>query len=107
MEHAQTAYALDRTRPRTYAILGELSLIQGNYEEGIAYLERGVALSPSGADVVALLADGLTYTGDYERAVALLERAMRLSPYYPDWYRWSLGRALRLGRGGRRRPLPG
>ena len=21
---------------------------------------------------------------------------MRLSPYYPDWYRWSLGRAYRL-----------
>ena len=59
-------------------------------------MERGVELSPNGADGLALLADGLTYTGDYERAVSLIQRAMRLSPFYPDWYRWSLGRAHRL-----------
>ena len=86
----------DVNRPRTYAILGELSLIKGDHAKAIELLERGVELSPNGADGLALLADGLTYTGDYGRAVSLLQRAMRLSPFYPDWYRWSLGRALRL-----------
>jgi DNA-binding SARP family transcriptional activator/TolB-like protein len=100
-EYAQKAIALDPTRPRTYAILGDLSLIKGDHEKAIELLERGVELSPNGADVVALLGDGLTYTGDYQRAIGLIQRAMRLSPYYPAWYRWSLGRAYRLaGRPG-------
>jgi adenylate cyclase len=95
-EYAETAIGLDVNRPRTYAILGELSLIEGDHAKAIELLERGVELSPNGADGLALLADGLTYTGDYERAVSLIQRAMRLSPFYPDWYRWSLGRAHRL-----------
>ncbi len=93
---AEAAIALDPTRPRTYAILGELSLIKGDHDKAIELFERGVELSPNGADVVALLGDGLTYTSDYQRAIGLIQRAMRLSPYYPDWYRWSLGRAQRL-----------
>jgi DNA-binding SARP family transcriptional activator/TolB-like protein len=95
-EYAQKAFELDPTRPRTYAILGNLSLIKGDHEKAIELLERGVELSPNGADVVALLGLGLTYTGDYPRAINLIKRAMRLSPYYPAWYRWSLGRAYRL-----------
>jgi DNA-binding SARP family transcriptional activator/TolB-like protein len=95
-EYAQKAIALDPTRPRTYAILGNLSLIRGDHEKAIELLERGVELSPNGADVVAFLGYGLTYTGDYRRAIGLMQHAMRLSPYYPTWYRWSLGRAYRL-----------
>lgn len=95
-EYAQKALELDPTWPRTYAILGNLSLIKGDHEKAIELLERGVELSPNGADVVALLGLGLTYTGEYQRAIDLIKRAMRLSPYYPAWYRWSLGRAYRL-----------
>jgi DNA-binding SARP family transcriptional activator/TolB-like protein len=94
--YAQKAVELDPNRPRTYAILGNLSLMKGDHAKAIELLERGVELSPNGADVVALLGLGLTYTGDYQRAISLIERAMRLSPYYPAWYRWSLGRAYRL-----------
>ena len=95
-ELAKKALALDPTRPRTYAILGNLSLMSGDHETGIELLEKAVALKPNGADVVALLGLGLTYTGEYERSIALMNQAMRLSPYYPSWYRWSLGRAHRL-----------
>jgi len=95
-EYAAKAIELDPNRPRTYAILGNLSLIKGDHDKAIALLERGVELSPNGADVVALLGLGLTYTEDYQRAISLIESAMRLSPYYPAWYRWSLGRAYRL-----------
>lgn len=95
-EYAEKSIALDPNRPRTYAILGNLSLIKGDHDKAIALLERGVELSPNGADVVALLGLGLTYTEDYQRAISLIESAMRLSPYYPAWYRWSLGRAYRL-----------
>jgi len=95
-EYAQKAIELDPTRPRTYAILGNLSLMKGDHEKAIELFERGVELSPNGADVTAFLGLGLTYTEDYPRAIRLIGRAMRLSPYYPAWYRWSLGRAYRL-----------
>jgi len=95
-EYAQKAIELDPTRPRTYAILGNLSLMKGDHKKAIELFERGVELSPNGADVTAFLGLGLTYTEDYPRAIRLIERAMRLSPYYPAWYRWSLGRAYRL-----------
>ena len=95
-ELAQKAFMLDPTRPRTYALLGNLSLLNGDHDKGIELLEQGVELNPNGADVVALLALALTYAGDYQRSITLMNRAMRLSPYYPAWYRWSLGRAYRL-----------
>ena len=47
---AEAAIALDPTRPRTYAILGELSLIKGDHDKAIELFERGVELSPNGAD---------------------------------------------------------
>ncbi len=70
----------------------------GNHDEAVALGEKAVELSPSGAEMAALLALTLTYVGEpeRERSIALLERAMCLSPYPPDWFRWTLGRAYRL-----------
>ncbi len=95
-ELAQKMLALDDTRPRTYALLGQVLLINGDHDQAVALGEKAVALNPNGADVSAMLGLTLTYTGELERSIALLKQAMRLSPYYPDWYRWSLGRAYRL-----------
>jgi adenylate cyclase len=95
-ELAQKALALDQSRPRTYALLGMLQLMTGNHDQAVALGQKAVALSPSGAEVAAFLALTSTYTGEVERSIALIEKAMRLSPYYPDWYRWTLGRAYRL-----------
>jgi len=53
-------------------------------------------MSPNGADVTAVLAFIMTFAGKPEDAVRFILRAMRLSPRYPDWYRWTLGRAYRL-----------
>lgn len=93
---ALKALALDPTRPGTYALLGSLSLLDGNHAEAVVLGEKAVALSPSGADVAALLALTLTYTSELDRSIALINQAMRLSPHYPDWYTWTLGRAHRL-----------
>ncbi len=95
-EFAQKAYSLDRERPRTYGLLGSIELLRGNHEQAILFGEKAIMLDPNGAEVTALLALTLAYTGDLERSAALLDRAMRLSPYYPDWYRWTLGRVYRL-----------
>ncbi len=95
-EFAQKALSLDTERPRTYGLLGSIELLRGNHEQAILFGERAITLDPNGAEVTALLALTLAYTGDLERSAASLDRAMRLSPYYPDWYRWTLGRVYRL-----------
>jgi TolB-like protein/Tfp pilus assembly protein PilF len=93
---AQKALELDPGRSRTYGLLGTIQLLSGNHVEAVALGENAVALDPNGAEVAVFLAVTLTYTGELERSVALTDRAMRLSPYYPDWYRWNLGRTYRL-----------
>jgi tetratricopeptide (TPR) repeat protein len=93
---AERTLVLDAGRPASYALLGTVALARGRHAEAIAFAEKGVALSPNGADVTAVLALILTYSGEPRRAIDLLRRAMRLSPYYPAWYRWTLGRAYRL-----------
>ena len=93
---AQKELALDPTRPRTFALLGALSLMKGDHAQAVAFGEKAVALDPNGAEDAALLALTLTYTKDPRRSVAMIEEAMRLSPCYPDWFRWVLGRAHRL-----------
>ncbi len=95
-ELAEKALALDPKRSRSYALVGTIRLMTGDFAQAVASGERAVSLDPNGAEVAALLAFALTYTGDIERSVALLNKAMRLSPYYPGWYRWTLGRAYRL-----------
>jgi TolB-like protein/DNA-binding SARP family transcriptional activator len=98
---AEQTLALDPARPRSHALMSNVSLLFCDLESAVAHGERAVALNPNGADVAALLGLTVTYTGEPERAISLLRQAMRLSPYYPDFYRWSLGRAYRLaGRHG-------
>lgn len=94
---AQQALALDPNRDRTYALLGQLELIQGNFEQAIAYGEKSIALSPNGAENYALLAFTYSYSGEPKQAIYLIEqKAMKLSPLYPGYYLWILGRSYRL-----------
>jgi len=92
----QKALALDPERPRTFALLGTLSLIKGDHAQAVTFGEKAMALDPNGAEDAALLAFTFTYSGEPEKSIALIGRAMRLSPFYPDWFRWVLGRANRL-----------
>jgi tetratricopeptide (TPR) repeat protein len=97
LELAQRALELDPTRDRTFALLGQLALIQGDFKQAIAYGEKSISLSPSGAENYALLATTYTYSGQPEQAIDLIEhKAMKLSPLYPGYYLWILGRSYRL-----------
>jgi TolB-like protein/DNA-binding SARP family transcriptional activator len=95
-ELGQRALALDPMRSRTYALLGNIKLMLNDHAEAVTYSEKAVALDPNGSEVAAMLALTLTYTDGVARSPDLIARAMRLSPYYPDWYRWALGRSYRL-----------
>jgi len=95
-ELAQKAIALSDTLDSPHSLLCHIYLMIGQYEEAIAEGERGVALSPNGADAHAHLAMTLRYVGRPEEAITLLKQATRLNPMPPNWYLFSLGDAYCL-----------
>jgi TolB-like protein/DNA-binding SARP family transcriptional activator len=95
-EFAERARTLDPARARVYSLLGNLALLNQDFDAAEELGERAVELEPNETDAAALLAYTLTYTGEPNRALQLIRRAMRLSPYYPDWYGWVFARASRL-----------
>ena len=52
---------------------------------------RALALNANDADLLAEMADMLSYRGEPEKAIEQITRAKELNPKYPDWYDWSLG----------------
>jgi len=88
--------ALSDTLDSPHSLLCHIYLMKRQYEEAIAEGERGVALSPNGADAHAHLALTLHYVGRQEDAIALFKKATRLNPMPPDWYLFSLGNAYCL-----------
>lgn len=95
-ELAEKALDLDPGRPRTYSLLGNIRLMEGNHSDAVAMGEKALALNPNGAEVAAFFALTLTYAGDLERSIALANYAIELNPYHAPWYNWILGRAYRL-----------
>ena len=92
-EYTEKSLAIDDHQPDAYAVLGCLALHQHEHEKAVALGRKAVELGPSIADNLVLLGMILNYSGRADEGIELIEKAMRLSPYYPDFYRWSLGRA--------------
>jgi len=90
------ALALDDGLAEAHMLLAFVHLIRRDFDRAIAQAERGVALGPSNADVVAVLALSLAWAGRPEEALAWVEKAMRLSPMYSPWFVVVRAHALRL-----------
>lgn len=95
-ELAGKALDLDPGRPRTYSLLGNIRLLEGNHRDAVAMGEKAIELNPNGAEAAAFFALTLTYAGDLERSISLINHAIQLNPYHAPWYNWILGRAYRL-----------
>lgn len=103
--HIEQALALDPTDPQARVSMGEIRAMDGDLAGAAAEYERALAIAPSDADTLALLAGGLALVvGAPERAVELGRRAMRLNPSAPVWYFSMLGRAEYV-RGGYREAI--
>lgn len=90
--------AVDATRrdgldARGHSQLGFACLYKRQHDASLAAYERAIELNPNDADILAEMADALSYADKADRAIDLLQRAMRLNPIYPDWYLWNLGEA--------------
>ena len=90
------ALALDDGLAEAHMLLAFVHVLSRDFDKAIAQAERGVALGPSNADVVAVLALNLIWAGQPEEALTAIEKAMRLSPMYSPWFTVVRAHALRL-----------
>ena len=78
---AQKALALDDSDPRVYHALGNLYIMQRQYEKAIAAAERQLELSPSGVIAYQSMASALRWADRYSEAIPFAEQSIRLDPY--------------------------
>jgi adenylate cyclase len=95
-ELAKKALALDDSNPDTYALLGNLSLWKGQYDQAVSFGEKAVNLNPNGSDVAGLYALNLSAAGRQKEAIAWFKKSARLNPITPAWVLQYLGRAYIL-----------
>jgi adenylate cyclase len=90
---AQRAVALYDASSLAYLALSLASLMNKQYAQAEAAVERSLALNPGNADLYASAAWILNWVGRPAEAVELMEQALHLNPRLPSWYFLSLGQA--------------
>ena len=96
---AQRAVALNDSLAGARALLGAVHLFKEQYEEGIAEMERAIALDPNSAEAYVPLAEPLDFVKRPEAARESVEAALRRNPHYPGHFFYDLGVAyFRTGR---------
>ncbi|WP_352929211.1 adenylate/guanylate cyclase domain-containing protein [Mesorhizobium sp. M1088] len=79
-EAAGRALELNPQSARAYAVLGILQMLDGEWDQAIASVQKAVALDPNGAEAELNRAIVLTYAGQNLEALAAMERVLRLDP---------------------------
>lgn len=90
---AQRAVALDEADSQSLWALGEVLLLQRQFDKSRYYLERAVQMNPNAVDARSIYALYLTSVGAPERAVQEFETAQRLNPFDLSWIPWLKGMA--------------
>ena len=85
-ELAEKALAMDNASATAHALLSNIYLVKGHYDQAIAELEKALTLNPYRADNVGLLGIVLSYAGETKKAISMFKKAMTLNPIPPDWY---------------------
>jgi TolB-like protein/cytochrome c-type biogenesis protein CcmH/NrfG len=93
---AQEVIALNDASPPGHMILGYVYLLQKQYAQAIAELERAIALDPNVAGSYAFLAETLSRVGRPEDALRMVEQALRRKPLTADQHLNSVGVAYYL-----------
>jgi adenylate cyclase len=85
-ELAHRTIAIDSSNGGAYALLGQVDLVDWQYDQAIADGERSIALDPSNAYRYWYLANTLIFSGQPAEAIDLAKKAMRLDPLHKDKY---------------------
>ena len=94
LELARRAVSLDESDARGHAELGWVYLYRHQLPQSIAAYETALRLNPNAADIMAMMADAISYAGDHQRALEMVAFAKRLNPHFPDNYLWAEADAL-------------
>jgi adenylate cyclase len=84
LEAAQRGVALNDSLPSAHLALGSVYLVQKQYDQGIAEIERAIALDPNLANSYAGLAEAFSRVGRPEDALRIVEQALRRKPLSAD-----------------------
>jgi adenylate cyclase len=95
IELANKALSLDDSLGGAHGLLGNLYVMDRQYDKGIREAERAVELEPNGADAHMFLGMALKYAGRAEEAIPSLKKAIRLDPHAPGLYLNLLASAYR------------
>ncbi|BCG96723.1 adenylate/guanylate cyclase domain-containing protein [Mesorhizobium sp. 131-2-1] len=79
-EAAGRALELNPQSSRAYAVLGILQMLDSEWDQAIASVQKAVALDPNGAEAELNQAIVLTYAGQNPEALAAMERVLQLDP---------------------------
>jgi TolB-like protein/DNA-binding SARP family transcriptional activator/Fe-S-cluster formation regulator IscX/YfhJ len=91
-ELAKKAVALDESDSHTHWAMAAMHFyMRHQYDEGVAELDRALALNPNMADLVSEWGYFLSFMGRVEEGIEAMQKAMRLNPHYPEWYLWNTG----------------
>ena len=80
-EHARKAVELDPRSELAHAALGQILTIDGRHDEGIASMERGIALNPNNPQVHVELCIAYRSVGRHEEAARQYELSLELDPF--------------------------
>lgn len=84
---AEAAMRLDPSAALSHRARLGVAFAEGDLAAFHAAAERGLALEPNNADLLADYAQKLGWLGDWQRARPLIVKAFLLNPDPPDWYR--------------------
>lgn len=87
----ERALACDPASPEAMVLLSNIHMANRDTGKAIALGRKAVALAPSHASNVALVAMAMIFGGEPESGLTLMKRAKRLCPIYPQWYHMMLG----------------
>ncbi len=87
----QQALALNDSLPIAHSLLGNIYVLQQQYDQAIMEGERALALDPNNADNYSNQAMLLNFAGKPEEALRAVEQAIRLNPHSPPTYLLQLG----------------
>ena len=93
---ATNAIGLDTSNTGAHALLGQVWLQFGEYDQAIDQLRLTIELNPSNAETYGWLGRALLFTGALEDCIKAIETALRLDPNLDAPRVWDLGTAYFL-----------
>ena len=77
---AQRAISLDERNVAGHALLGRVYAMRGQYERGLAEIDRAIALNSSDSNSLNARANALLWSGKIDDAIAATEASFRIDP---------------------------